>query len=87
MIGVPDVPFSFFDNDYTIKGIKDIPVYSRTIEIKILKGQLLDEIATKPEVYGEGKEFESYKIFEANVAALVDAKFDLSNIKTLKIPV
>jgi hypothetical protein len=88
MFDTLDIPFSWLNNTtYNIKAVKDIPAYNRCIDYKITSGQLIDEIATKSEIYGEGRESDSYKIFEANACVLVENKFDLTKIKTLKIPV
>lgn len=47
----------------------------------------LDEIASRNDVYGEGMESEDYKIFDENIRELKEANFDLSRIKTLRVPV
>jgi len=47
----------------------------------------LDEIASRGNIYGEGMEAESYKIFNENIVNIVEYNFDLSKLKSLRIPV
>lgn len=70
-----------------VKDIRPIPEYQINFEIDTRENDLLDEIASRSTVYGEGAEDQSYKIFDANIVALVEAEFDMANIKRLKIPV
>ena len=70
-----------------IKIMRDIPAYSRFYEIELGEGSMLDEIASRTNVYGEGAEGQSYKLLEANVVAMFENDFDLSRLKRLRIPV
>jgi len=46
----------------------------------------LEEIASRPEVYGTGFEGQAYQIFEENQTELFEARFDLSRIEKLRVP-
>jgi len=46
----------------------------------------LDEIASRPEVYGDGHEDDAYLIFEMNMDAITSASFDFATVKQLVIP-
>ena len=45
-----------------------------------------DEIASRSYVYGEGGERDSWKLHEANIVAILDARFDYSRIPSIKVP-
>ena len=47
----------------------------------------LDEIASRDDMYGAGTESYAYKIFGENVRELVECGFDLSKLRTLRVPV
>ena len=47
----------------------------------------LDEIASRDSVYGEGSEGSAYRIFDENVAELVEAHFDLGKLRTVRVPI
>jgi hypothetical protein len=64
-----------------------IGTYPQTMKINLKQGDILDEISSRTDVYGDNAENQSYLIFEANVIAIVDSKFDLSKIKSLKVPI
>lgn len=70
-----------------VKYPREIPDYDTMREEPVTKGLLFDELASRANVYGEGLENMSYKIPEANVAALVDYKFDVDKLKKVVIPV
>ena len=82
--------FTFTDKDgreYPIKEIPEIKVYQTAQVLKNLPAVVeLDEIASRPEIWGEGAEYLAYAIFEHNIEKIMEAKFDLSKLKELKIP-
>ena len=81
---------SFTDANGRTVPIKDTrPISDDQInfEIPIVKGTLLDEVASREEVFGTGSEDQSFRIFDANIAAIFDAQFNLDNVRRLKIPV
>ena len=69
-----------------IKDMREPPDYTAGFTYKKQDGELLDSVASRQDVFGEGREGDSYKIFEANLVALVDAKFILDNVRNLVIP-
>lgn len=70
--------------------VKDIlplePKSKNTVNLRLQNGDKLDEIASRFNVYGEGHETDAYKIFAENVEDLTFVNFDLSKLKTLRIP-
>lgn len=70
-----------------VKYPREIPAYSIMREESVTTGMLFDELASRANVYGEGLENMAYKIPEANVAALVDYKFDVDKLKEVVIPI
>jgi len=73
-------------NQYPVKEMREYPVYQTLFEIKIEDGDYIDEIASRPQVFGEGSEDQAYLIFEHNIVAIAEADWDLSKIKKLRIP-
>jgi hypothetical protein len=69
-----------------VKDIRPIPEQAENFEIKIKSGDLLDEIASRTNIYGEGSEDQAYKIFDANIIEIFESGFDLSKIRRLRIP-
>ena len=76
-----------YGKTYAVKDMREYPDYQTQQKLKIYKGDRIDEIATRPEYYGDEAENEAYKIFEHNADVILEAKFDLSKIKELDIPV
>ena len=72
---------------YSIKKMREYPQYKFMKKVEIQKGDMLDEIACRPDVYGENSEAEYYKIAEFNMIDLFDVRFDLDRIKVINIPV
>jgi hypothetical protein len=66
--------------------MREYPEYETAAEISLQQGDMLDEIASRREIYGDGNEGEAYRIFENNVVALFEAGFDLNKLKSLRIP-
>jgi hypothetical protein len=71
---------------YAVKDLREIPVQSIRKSIQYESVNTLDEIASRPEVYGEYAEDQTYKIFEANMVKIFDVRFDMTRIKRLDIP-
>lgn len=74
-------------NTYPVKDIREIPSEQISFEIDVDEETLLDEIASRQEVFGDFGEQQSYRIFDLNIEILTEANFDLTNIKRLKVPV
>lgn len=47
---------------------------------------LLDEIASRKEVYGEEKEDQGFRIFDASILDIVEAGYDLTKVKKVNVP-
>lgn len=70
-----------------IKDVRPIPTEVINFVIVVREGDLLDEIASRDLIFGPGFEDQSFRIFDANAAEIFDANFDLSQVRSLKIPV
>jgi len=70
-----------------IKDMREYPVYEILSSLKIVSEDKFDEIASRPEVYGNDAEDESYKITDFNIIKLFDNDFDLSKIQRINLPV
>lgn len=70
-----------------IKDLLPVPIRSdNSVIIAIAKGDELDEIATRTDIYGEGYESNAYNIFAENIEELVQNDFDMDRLKKLRIP-
>lgn len=70
-----------------IKDLLPIPQKSNNaVRLSLAKGDQLDEIATRTNIYGEGYENKTYDIFIENVEELTQVDFNLNRLKTLRIP-
>lgn len=84
---VDDIVFTDINGkEYTIKDFRPYEQFKTFAKIKLQGEKYLDEIATRPEYYGDDAEGESYKIADANIVKLFEADFDLSKIKELQVP-
>jgi len=72
---------------YAVKDKREYPNYEKLIHVVVNSEDMIDEIASRYEVYGDGGEAESYKIVDYNIVKLFEAEFDLSKIYSLDIPV
>lgn len=79
---------SFTNHNNITVPIKDKrPIEDNPISFRAdVKNQLLDEIASRKEIYGDGGEDQSYKIFDANIIKIVESGYDLTKVKTVNIP-
>lgn len=71
---------------YTIKDRRKIPTYTILTAIGKNDRELADEICIKKEIYGEFNEDLAYRIYEANIVKLIEARFDFSKMKQIQIP-
>ena len=86
-IGIDTISFTDVNGiQYPIKDIRPIPIYKTLLTVDVKESDKIDEIASRDVVYGAGGEDQSYKIYDHNIVFLVEAGFDMSKIKTLKIP-
>jgi hypothetical protein len=87
-IGVETLSYLHVDgNSYPVKDVREIPDETIGFEIDIKQGDTLDEVASRKSVYGDEGEFQTYRLFDANIIKLTEANFQLTNIKRLKIPI
>jgi len=69
-----------------VKELREIPSYETRIILNKNAGDFLDEVASRPEALGEGYEADSYLLWEANAVEIADAGFDLSMVRSVKVP-
>ena len=74
-------------NTFAVRDKKDIGIYQTSQTISMRNGDKLDEIACRPEIWGDGAEDLSYMIFEVNAEEIVEANLDEGKLKKLIIPV
>lgn len=87
-INVPDVVFTDREgNQFKIKAMREYPDYDTARSITIKRGDYIDEVCTREDVFKQGGEDQSFTIFEHNVVELTDNRFDLGKMPKLKIPV
>ena len=80
---------AFTDVNGVQRSVRDIrPLPSYTIARTMNKNgeDDFDEIASRQYVYGDDGERNAYKIHEANIVAILDARFDYSLLKTIVVP-
>ena len=86
-IDVDTVTFTDINGkSYPVKDRRDISTQTLAFEIDVKEGDLLDEVASRREVYGDFGEVHAWRIFDLNIVRLTEAGFDMSKIKRLKIP-
>ena len=84
---IDDIQFTDINSrTVTIKDMREYEEQEIISFLNLYSEKYLDEIATRPEFYGDDLEFESYKIADQNIVKLFDAGFDMSKIKKLEIP-
>ena len=71
--------------NYPIKDIRVIPTVPVIFTITKHETEFIDEIATRDDIYGTGREGDSYKIYDANSIKMVENDFDFTKIKRLKV--
>lgn len=85
---IDNISFTNRDNKtIEIKDIREYPSYEILSSLKISSEDKFDEIASRPEIYGEDSEDESYKIVDFNIVKLFDNDFDLSKIQRIDLPI
>lgn len=74
-------------NSFPVKNVREISTQTLAFEIDKNENDLLDEVASRREVFGEFGEIQSWRIFDLNIAEFTEVDFDLTKIKRVKIPV
>jgi hypothetical protein len=84
------VPTYSFTDTYgrvlSVKEMREIPEYSVAFTMNKAADEDLDEIASRPYVYGSGGERDTYKLYEVSLAKLLDARFDMSRLSKVAVP-
>lgn len=85
---IEDVTFTNgFNKTVTIKDI--LPNSAKpemSVKLRIQDGDDLDEIASRNNIYGEDHEMDAFKIFMDNVEEIAFANYDISRLRSLRIP-
>lgn len=69
-----------------VKELREIPEYEIRMAVIKNAGDFLDEVASRPEVLGDGYEPDSYLLWEANAVEIADVGYDLAMIRSVKVP-
>lgn len=72
---------------YNLYQRRSIPVYQISKIMPKLEQEDFDEIFTRPEIAGDGMEGAVFQLHEANMAAIIDAKFDYTKLRSIQVPV
>ena len=87
-LDVPIVSFTAANGkSYQVRDRRPITVYDTAFDMDVSNRDMLDEIASRREVWGANSEGLAYAIFDNNIEKLVELNFDMSQIRTLHIPV
>ena len=70
-----------------IRDMREYPTRFLLENLKIKSLSDIDEIASRPEIYGQEGERLSYKIVDFNIEAIFERDFKIDKIYSLKIPV
>lgn len=73
-------------NSFTIKDMREYPDYTLLMPLEIGEDEMIDEIASRPDIYGDEAESQSFKIFENNKVKIFEARFMFSKLRKLRIP-
>jgi hypothetical protein len=74
-------------NKIAVKDTRPIQQLQTGVALKVEQGMELDEIMSRKEYYGDGSEDLAYALFDHNIIKLVEAKFDISKLKELNVPI
>lgn len=69
-----------------VKELREIPTYELSGTVDRGVQEDVDDTASRGEVFGDGGEGESYRIWEANAVVIADAGYDLARVKKLAVP-
>jgi hypothetical protein len=87
-VNAENIPFTTYDERKVM--IKDIlPIAARSnavIKVRTDMSTMLDEIASRSNVYGSNMESSAYRIFDENVVEIFEARFNLGVLKELRVP-
>lgn len=85
---VPTVPFRAPDGrTVAVRSRRELePGGSATLKVKVMEGASLDEVVTRPEVYGSGSEGDAYRLFDENVVEIMQSRYTLKGVGELRVP-
>jgi hypothetical protein len=63
-----------------------VPRAAQSNAVKIDADVALDEVASRPDIYGDGREASAYQVFDENVIELFDARLRMELLGSLRIP-
>lgn len=87
-VQIATVPFTRPDGQtVAIKDIRPIPRYQIRQTLTVIEGDRIDEIASRPGVYGEEGYTKSFRIFDANAVRMIENRGQIEKVRKLKIPV
>ncbi len=69
-----------------IKDMREIPTYTIRVNIPVSPGDRVDEIASRPDVYGLLGYINAYKILDANLVQLFEGRLDMGRLRTVEVP-
>jgi hypothetical protein len=72
---------------YAVKDVRPISEQVLSFEIDKNENDLLDEVASRKETFGDFGEVQSWRVFDLNIVKLVENNFDMTKLKNIKIPV
>ena len=86
-VTVPTISFTGANGvTLPVKDLREIPAYDTSRTINVTSEVSYDELASRRSVYGDGGEGLSYRLWEANIVALVDLGFDVAALPRVGIP-
>ena len=86
--GVDNIYFEDINgNSHMVKDMRELPEYRTLTNYAINENEDIDEIITRQVFLGRGQESLSFMIWEANKVQIMENNFNLSNIRSLIIPI
>jgi len=76
-----------YGKQFSIKDIRPISKQVLSFEMDKKENDLIDEIASRRDVFGDFGELQSWRVFDINIIRLTEANFNLKKIRRIKIPV
>jgi hypothetical protein len=76
-----------YGNSFNIKDMREYIEYQTATTTTVQNDSRIDEIASRPEIYGDDSEGDSYRIIDHNLVVIMENNFELSGLGQIKIPV
>lgn len=71
---------------FAVKDIRPIEELTTAIVIRVLDGMMLDELASRDDVFGTDQEGQTYKILDNNIVKMTEQDFELAELDKVRIP-